>query len=253
MDDWGLGMADQPECKFTYSDIKFADSEGMFQRALDLFCAAKVTKFASHPRGFNAVVKGGSNYHVSISSKKIDDGACDCYMGQDGQLCKHLLALGLFVLQQNGMIDERGQPTGNAKLAPADARLHIAAGVRKIRPYDGPSRIWFGYQRDLDIGVGMIAEGVNLLEPSLDNAKYLWKLVIRLSRKLSHGGVDDSNGTVGGGIDDILSTIVDMTMSDKKIRQYVIKNCTEETGFGFEENLANLMQKTSGSKEGIIE
>ena len=81
----------------------------------------------------------------------------------------------------------------------------------------------------------MITDGIAELEPTLENSKYLWKLFLRHSNKLVSGGVDDSNGTIGGVTGRVVELIVKFAKDDEKIRKWAIKNCTEDTDLGFED------------------
>lgn len=152
-----------------------------------------------------------------------------------------MLALALKALYESGLIDQSGDPVASSVVLPADAKLHISAAIKKIRSYDGPSRIWFEYQRKLDIAAGMISEALPLLDTSMANAKYLWKIVLRLSDKLARGGVDDSNGTIGGAIYATLERLAQMSKNDQAIKAWAVKNCTTDTGFGFEEELQGML------------
>ena len=230
--------------KFTYDDVKFAANGGIFSRAIQLFADNRVQDFREvEGGGYEAIVQGTEPYRVHLNSKRVDYADCTCYMGQNDELCKHVLALALCALHEVGQVDTNGNPIGGAKLAPADARNHIAAALKKIRSYDGPSRIWFEYQRKLDVAAGMIRDAVPLLDPTLDTAKYLWKLVLKLSKKLSERGVDDSNGTVGGAITFIIEHIANMTHADPHTLEWVSQHCTDDTGFYFEEELRRLLDE----------
>ena len=83
----------------------------------------------------------------------------------------------------------------------------------------------------------MIQDAVPLLDPTLDNTKYLWKLVLKLSKKLSEGGVDDSNGTIGDAILFIIEHIVNIAHEDAASMKWARQHCVDDTGFGFEEEL----------------
>lgn len=226
---------------FTYSDVKYASDEAIFKRAKELFAKQKVQSYESTADGYRAIVQGSQPYRVRLSRKRVDYADCDCYMGQNDALCKHMLALALKALHESGLVDQSGNPVASSVVLPADAKLHISAAIKKIRSYDGPSRIWFEYQRKLDIAAGMISEVLPLLDTSMVNAKYLWKIILRLSDKLARGGVDDSNGTIGGAIYAIIERLVQMAKHDQAIEAWAVKNCTADTGFGFEEELQNML------------
>lgn len=228
---------------FTYSDVKYASDEAIFERAKNLFSKDKVQSFEILPGGYRAIVQGSQPYSVMVSGKRVGYADCDCYMGQNDELCKHMLAVALRALYEAGSVDKAGNPTASSVILPADARLHISAALKKIRSYDGPSRTWFDYQRKLDTAAGMIEEATPLIETSLANAKYLWKLVLRLSDKLARGGVDDSNGTIGGAVYAVIKRIAEMAKTNETIKRWAVKNCTTDTGFGFEEELQALLKK----------
>lgn len=233
--------------KFTYDDAKFAADGGIFSRAVRLFADGKVRSFRElGGNGYEAIVQSTEPYHVRLNSKRVDYADCTCYMGQNDELCKHMLALALYVLHEAGQVDASGNPIGSAKLESGDARDHIAAALKKIRSYDGPSRIWFEYQRKLDTAAGMIETAVPLLDPTLDNTKYLWKLVLKLSKKLSDGGVDDSNGTIGNAIIFVIERITDMAHTSSDILKWAQQNCTDDTGFYFEEDLQQRLGHLGG-------
>lgn len=225
---------------FTIQDIKYSVDAIMFERAKKLFESGKVQKIAETPHGYTATVQGTSPYQVSLSRKHIDQGYCDCYMGQNDELCKHMLALGLAVLHLSGKAEEVKEESPNDFDA---VKQLVASGMRKIKPYHGPSKIWFSYQRELDVGAGMIEVAVRNLPAGKENARYLWSLVLKLSKKLSHGGVDDSDGTVGGCIFALVEQCGRYAKEKPELKPLIQKFTEDDTGFGFEENLNELLQK----------
>jgi len=120
---------------FTIQDIKYSVDEPMFLRAQKLFKSGKVQDPKEDPHGYNATVQGTSPYRVSLSRKHIDSGYCDCYMGQNDQLCKHMLALGLAALQISGKMGEDEEDSPDNLDA---AKQLISKGMKKIKPYNGP-------------------------------------------------------------------------------------------------------------------
>ena len=219
---------------FTLQDIKYSVDPSMFERAQILYESGKVQKISETPHGYEATVQGSSPYHVSLSRKHVDRGYCDCYMGQNDELCKHMLALGLAVLNLSGKTEETKEESPDNLDA---VKQLVAGGMRKIKPYTGPSKIWFSYQRELDVGSGMIEEAVKNLPASKEHAKYLWSLVLKLSKKLSEGGVDDSNGTVGGCIISLVVQCGKYAKEKHELKAMVMKFAEDDTGFGFEDEL----------------
>lgn len=227
--------------KFGYSEVKYVDSEAVFKRALGLFKTGKVTNVADDAVGYGATIIGTKPYEVYIKDKNLDVGYCDCYLGQNDTYCKHMLALAIYVLNQHKIIDKNGRAIGGNAVNAENAKVHIGKALRKVGSYDGPSNIWFSYQGKLDVASGMINDSLPCIEPTLENAKYLWTLVLRLSKKLATGGVDDSNGTIGGAIQAIVQKLADFAKNDIDIQKWITKNCTSDTGFGFEDDLQTLI------------
>ncbi|MFH1375119.1 MAG: SWIM zinc finger family protein [Patescibacteria group bacterium] len=223
---------------FTIQDIKYSVDEPMFLRAQKLFEAGKVQNIDEGPNGYTATVQGTSPYQVSLSRKDIDRGYCDCYMGQNDQLCKHMLALGLAVLHLSGKIEETKEYSPDNL---EEVKRLVAQGMRKIKPYNGPSKIWFSYQRELDVGSGIIEEAIKNLPASKENAKYIWALVLKLSKKLSHGRIDDSNGTVGNCISSLVEQCGQYAQKNPDLKPMIQKFTEDDTGFGFEEELSEII------------
>lgn len=224
---------------FAIQDIEYSVDNATFQRAQQLFDAGKVQKVFETPHGYEAIVQGTSQYRVSLSTRHIDKGFCDCYMGQNDMLCKHMLALGLAVLN----LSEKGEESA-AEDSPTNldaAKQLVAAAVRKIKPYHGPSKIWFSYQRELDVGSGCIVEAVRKLSSTKENAEYLWSLVLKLSKKLSHGGVDDLNGTVGNCIILLVKQCAGYAKEKSELKPIIEHFAKDDTGFGFEDILKKMI------------
>jgi len=210
----------------------------MFARAQNLYASGNVGDVTELGRGYTATVRGTKPYHVSVSARHIDEGYCDCYMGENDMLCKHMLALGLAVLDQSGKsAREKTEPPANLE----EVKRIVTAGMRKLRAYTGSSRVWFNYQRKLATGAGMISDAIQNLPPSEENAKYLWALVLKISKKLAYGGIDDSNGVVGDCAHDIVCLLGSYTKDTPKLKPLILSFCDDDTGFGFEDELRALL------------
>lgn len=120
-----------------------------------------------------------------------------------------------------------------------ELKQEIARGLKKIKPYNGTSSIWFSYQAGLDIGAGILRTAVGLAPKSPESTKVLWDTVLKISKKLSHGGVDDSNGTVWPICDEIVQKLLSW-QDDPIIKKLLVKYAKDETGFDFEGPLKNL-------------
>ncbi len=117
----------------------------------------------------------------------------------------------------------------------------VSNAVKYIKPYEGPSRKWFAYQNALDEGCSMLTEVVSHLPASRQTSKFLVKLLLRLDDKLCRGGVDDSNGTVGGFIESIVELLLVFNTVDPEIKKEFKVLAGKETCFGWEEPLLKLI------------
>jgi len=223
------------EPAFTFDDIKFADSQAVFDRAWNLYRKGKVKNISELPFGFSATVHGTRPYSVSVSLKRVDDGHCTCYLGQNNILCKHMLALALAALFLSGKADEN-IAEAPATTEPGQVKKLVTSGMRKLKPYTGPSRIWFSYQRNLATGAGMIAHAVSALPPSKQNADFLWKVIERIDKKLANG-VDDSDGVVGDCAYRIIEQLAGYAKSSPELRPVIRRYADKKTNFDFDTDL----------------
>jgi hypothetical protein len=141
----------------TLDRIKFATDAPTWGRALALYESGKVTNFKSDEVGYSAIVHGGHQYHVFVSTHHFDEGSCDCYLGQNDALCKHMVAVALYAIKGGVPLNDKEKqllsaPVCSGKLGELTKKeaKAIAAGMsgamRHVQPYNGPSRIWFAYQ-----------------------------------------------------------------------------------------------------------
>jgi len=223
--------------RFNIDDVKYAEDSAMFARAQALYEKGKVTQVEEilPGHGYCAVVHGSEPYTVSVSNKRVDQGDCTCYMGKNEMLCKHMLALALSVLNQTGKEEEA--PPANLK----EAKLCVDAAMRKLRAYTGPSRVWFSYQRTLSIGAGMTVDAVSNLSASKEHADYIWKIVLRISKKLATGGIDDSEGVVGDCVYRLIEQLGAYAEQNSELKAHMRMRYTDDTGFGFEDDLQKLL------------
>ena len=85
--------------------------EPTFEKAVDLYEKGKVTKFEEGIGGYSAVVLGTKPYLVSVEARRYDYGHCECYLGQNDTLCKHMVAVAIRAV------------TGGEPLSEEDKRL----------------------------------------------------------------------------------------------------------------------------------
>lgn len=218
---------------FTLEDIKYAEGPATFGRAQELYRSGKVREIAPTASGYRAIVHGTHPYQVSVSQRRVDDGDCTCYLGQNDRLCKHVLALALAVLHATGRVNA-AEPQLSTRLE--EVKPMVNAGMQKLRYYTGPSRIWFSYQRSLATGAGMIAQAVSRLPPTKENARYLWKVVERIDKKLANG-IDDSDGHVGACVMALIEQLVAYAKNRPNFEPLIVGFCDKKMNFDFDQEL----------------
>lgn len=231
--------------------IKFGTDKSIFQRAIGLYEDGKVTKFKSLMDGFSAIVLGGKPYRVFVSARHYNRGACECYLGQRDILCKHMVAVAIYAINRGEPLSEQEKQfinrpicSGNlgelTKEELAEVKQFIRGAMRYIKPYTGPSKIWFKYQNSLSEGCNRLSAIVAKLPVSKQTAELLIDLLLRLDKKLCEGGVDDSDGTVGGFIYGVVEVLEEYVKLDKTCIKAFKKLCGRDTCFGWEEPLVKL-------------
>jgi len=118
----------------------------------------------------------------------------------------------------------------------------ITEALKYIKPYSGPSRIWFSYQNSLSEGCNRLSKIMAELPVSEQTAGLLINLLLRLDKKLCQGGVDDSDGTVGGFLEETVNVLQEYAKLDPGCIQTfrVLKN--KKTCFEWEEPLLKLIK-----------
>ena len=84
--------------QYDLDKIKFATDGPTFERAVNLYGGGKVTEFKERFGGYSAIVLGTKPYQVSVEARRYDYGHCECYLGQQGTLCKHMVAVAIYAV-----------------------------------------------------------------------------------------------------------------------------------------------------------
>jgi len=228
--------------------IKFGVDKSIWTRAVDLYQKGKVKNFDDNGYTFTAKVQGTHLYNVFVSKKRYEDGDCTCYMGQNDYLCKHMVAVAIYGLK-------RGKPLTNTdtfqhnKLVCSNkigtlsqgelslTRAEINGAMRYIKAYEGPSRTWFAYQNSLTEGCSRLSFLFSKLPVDIQTANLIVKTLIRLDKKLTGGGVDDSDGTVGEFIEETVELLIQYIALKPKVKKAFKQLNGIESCFGWEEKL----------------
>jgi hypothetical protein len=236
--------------KFNLEKIKFATDETTFEKAVTLYQGGKVKDFKEEMGMYSATVQGTKLYKVAVSGRYYDQGNCECYLGQNNILCKHMVAVAIYAAKDGKLLseDDRQQskeiifsnnPGELDQTKLTEAKESITDALRFIKYYNGPSKTWFAYQSSLDEGCNRLAKIVSNLPASEQTTKIIVGLLLRLDKKLS-AGVDDSDGTVGGFIEEVVILLQEFAKLDPNCIKAFKDLDGIETNFGWEAPLLKL-------------
>lgn len=210
---------------YDLNKIKFATDEATFKRAVGLYESGKVTEVEALGGYYSAVVLGTEPYRVSVSARNYKHGHCTCYLGQRDTLCKHRVALALYAVMDGRTLNDKDKKLSHyvecsrrrealSKEGLAEVKKAITEAMRYVKPYRGPSRTWFANQDSLREGCNRLSVIVSDLPVNEQVAEILVKLLLRLDKKLRIGGVDDSNGIVGGFMSEVVRMLEEFAQID---------------------------------------
>ncbi len=240
--------------KYNLDKIKFATDGPTFKRAVDLYEKGKVTQFKEGIGTYSAVVLGTKPYRVSVEARRYGLATCECYLGQRNILCKHVAAVAIYAIMGGKKLSKDDKKSVNqqkcsnkkgelSKEELVETKKAITSAMRYVKPYRGPSRIWFSYQDSLNEGCARLKHLVSQLPVNIQTAKLLVDLLLRLDKKLCMSGVDDSNGTVGGFIHEVVGMLQEYAKLDPQCINTFEKLCGRETCFEWEEPLVRIFDE----------
>ena len=236
---------------YDLNKIKFATDDATFQRGVGLYESGQVTEVEAFGGHYSAIVQGTKSYRVSISGRRYQDADCTCYLGERGTLCKHVVALALHaVMEGKPLKAEEKQQVAEIKCSDKRELLNkdelvavkkaISESMKYIKPYHGPSRTWFANQDSLQEGCNRLRARISELPVNRQTADLLVKLLLRLEKKLM-GGVDDSNGIVGGLMGEIVNILEVYAQRDVECIKAFKPLCgIATTSFNWEDSLVRL-------------
>ncbi|PIQ69910.1 hypothetical protein COV89_03310 [Candidatus Shapirobacteria bacterium CG11_big_fil_rev_8_21_14_0_20_40_12] len=242
------------ESKYNLDKIKFGIDSGTWEKAVVLYETGKVKNFQDTGFTYVADVLGTESYQVVVSKNKFTDGNCTCYLGQNDTLCKHMIAVAIYGLKSGQSLTEEEKTQHNiVKFSGKTGeitqdqlnliKMEISGAMRFIKAYTGPSRIWFDYQDSLTEGCNRLSAVFSRLSANLDTANLVVNTLLKLDKKLQTGGVDDSDGTVGGFIEESVNLLLDFYKADPKCAKSFKKLEDIETCFGWEEPLMGKLER----------
>jgi len=213
---------------FSLDDIKFFIDEPTFKRAVVLYKAGKVLHVKEGIRSYSGVVEGTKQYRVSVEARNFRYSHCECYLGERDILCKHSIALALYVVKDSAPLTQEDLKFYSLPVCSADTRgfaegekqqlqSSITKAKKYISPYSGPSSAWFHYQDRLSQGCARLSKALSLMPINTESTDMIIKLLISLDKKLCSDGVDDSNGVVGGFMEDAVAMLLDFTSCESNL------------------------------------
>jgi len=238
--------------EFKLFDIQMGVHEGEFEKGKKLFDGGKVKHIQTDIRGFNAVVSGTHEYDVFVSANNFDRGYCNCYLGQKDVLCKHMIALAIASVYKYRPEDTTSiQIPLNQAVCSGEVRditkdelgiikKEINSALKHIKSYNGPSKTWFAYQDSLSKGTRLILYTLSKLPVCTMSADFCIDLIIKLDDKLANSGIDDSDGTIGDLVGEILELLSMFKDDDPNLREYIISKFPRKTNFEWEKELFTL-------------
>ncbi|MHB1316372.1 MAG: SWIM zinc finger family protein [Minisyncoccota bacterium] len=236
----------QPQ--YTLEKLKFGVDSDTFKKAVDLYEAGKVKNVKEDSRGFSAIVHGSQKYFVSVHAKDFDRGMCECYLGQKDILCKHMIALALHAVQGgkkikpeeievNGVALCSGKRGVLTKAELKQVNAEITKAFSCIKSYSGGSRTWFAYTHKLGEGATRLGDIFSRLPVSKQSSDLIIKTLLKLDKKLCDGGVDDSDGALGGCIYQSVEMLLEYVKLDPECAQSFEIFRKIKSNFGWEEKL----------------
>ena len=245
---------------YDLNKIKFATDEATFQRGVDLYEEGRVKGVEEALGDFMAVVQGTKPYRILVSGRRYQDSHCECYLGERGTLCKHVVALALHVVMGGQPLKEEDrQQTSEVKCSDkrealtkdelAVIKKSITASMKYIKPYHGPSKTWFANQDSLQEGCNRLRAIISDLPVNRQSADLLVKLLTRLEKKLSVGGVDDSNGIVGGLSGELVALLEEFARIEPACIDAFEPLCGKEYCFGWEGPLVRILDEKLATTE----
>ncbi len=234
---------------FTLFDIQMSVGDEEFKKGKKLFDGGKVNHLKPDFGGFNAIVSGTHDYVVSISTGDFDRGNCNCYVGQKDILCKHMIALAIASIFKYRPEDatviqtplEQAVCNGEVREITKDElvviKKEISSALKFIKNYGGSSKTWFAYQDSLLKGKRLVLYALSNLPVCEKSADVCISLIIKLDDKLANSGIDDSDGTVGDLVENIMELLSMFVVDNLKLKAYIINKFPKQTNFGWEKEL----------------
>lgn len=231
--------------QFTIFDIQISVGDHEFNKALALYEKGAVSNIRDDFWGYSAIVSGTHDYEVNVSSSSYNSGNCNCYIGQKGQLCKHMIALAIALVYKYrpndvGRIEhplDQAVCSGEVRNITREEKENVKSEISKamtfIKSYNGPSSKWFQYQDSLIIGSRLILLALAKIPVCEESVIICINTLKRLDKKVL-SGVDDSDGTIGELMCQIVEVLNLFVSFDNNLKNFIIKKLPKGESFDWE-------------------
>lgn len=218
--------------KYTLQEIRIEVGDKEFQKALSIYQGNKIKNLKDDIYGYSAQIEGTNTYQVYIHKNAFDRGACDCYLGQQDILCKHMIALAIAVIYKynpgglkisNTPVDQAvcsGEIREITENEIKDFKDNIRTALTYLKSYTGPSSKWLQYQNSLIKGSRLILVAISKLPVCEKSVLLCVDVLKRLDKKLL-GPVDDSDGTVSSAMYQIIEVLKLFMDLDKDLENFI--------------------------------
>ena len=240
-------MSSTIQPKYSLKDIQLSLDSGEFSKGMQLYKDGKVGKITADPLTYTATVMGTERYHVCVSVSHFDKGACDCYLGKKDYLCKHMAALAIAVVhtykpEGTTLIDhplDQAVCSGKINEITQDeitkVEKEIKIGLALIKSWSGPSKKWFEYQDNLSKGSRIILLALSKLPICEKSVLMCINLLKKLDKKLLNG-IDDSEGTIGVLMEEIIELFCLFVDFKKDLGPYIATSLPKGEMFEWDNN-----------------
>ncbi len=231
--------------QFTLSDIQLGVGDHEFKKGLTLYQKGSVNNIEDSFNGYTAIVSGTHEYIVCVDALSYDRGVCNCYVGQNDELCKHMIALAIALVYKyrpneveiiKHPLDQpvcSGEVRNITKEELEYFKLESKHAMTFIKSYNGPSSKWFQYQDSLTKGSRLILLALAKLPVCKDSVLLCIDILKKLDKKILRG-VDDSDGTVGGLMEDIVEVLNMFVRDEPELEDYIKEKLPKGEAFDWE-------------------
>lgn len=102
--------------RYDLEKIKFGVDQKTWARAVELYEAGRVSEVEESYIGFTARVSGTHPYDVAVSETHYDRGHCNCFVGRQDILCKHMVALAIWAVRRGAPLSDGDKEQKNEVL-----------------------------------------------------------------------------------------------------------------------------------------